>query len=235
MAHISDPIVGLGTSEDGRATSNILVLDPDETVLETCGRILQDEGLEVKVTDSVKEALAELENEFYDVVIAAVDVPEMTGQELLKEIKYRQPEVLVIVTTPFKDTEEAAETVKLGAYDYIPKPFGPHQISLMVLTALQTRSSLTRAAGTCTTKGRDRFFRESRWPSHLQTRPIGSCTTIRRLSISHHKTVTKLSRERLQGTLRSGSPGKRRGVGRFQVAGTTKGRQNSQTLQLQTS
>lgn len=145
MAHISDPLVGFGASEDGRATSRILVLDPDEKVLENCQRIFEDEGLEVKLTQSVKEALQELETEFYDVVVAAVDVPEMTGQELLKEIKYRQPEVLVIFTTPFKDTEEAAECVELGAYDYIPKPFGPHQISLMVLTALQTRQMLDRS------------------------------------------------------------------------------------------
>lgn len=145
MAHISDPFVGLGSSEEGRATSRVLVLDPDERVLETCQRILEDEGLEVKVTESVKQALTELESEFYDVVVAAVDVPEMTGRELLKEIKYRQPEVLVIVTTSFRDTEEAVETVKLGAYDYIPKPFGPHQISLMVLTALQTRQLLDKS------------------------------------------------------------------------------------------
>jgi DNA-binding response OmpR family regulator/HAMP domain-containing protein len=144
MAHISDPFVGLSSSEEGRATSRVLVLDPDEKVLETCGRILEDEGLEVQVTESVKDALEALETEFFDVVVAAVDVPDLTGQELLKEIKYRQPEVLVIITTPFKDTEEAMETVKLGAYDYIPKPFGPHQISLMVLTALQTRQMLDK-------------------------------------------------------------------------------------------
>ncbi len=145
MAHISDPLVGFGVSEDGRATSRVLVLDPDEKVLENCQRIFEDEGLEVKLTSFAKEALHELESEFFDVVVAAVDIPEMTGLELLKEIKYRQPEVLVIFTTPFKDTEEAAECVELGAYDYIPKPFGPHQISLMVLTALQTRQLLDKS------------------------------------------------------------------------------------------
>ena len=48
------------------------------------------------------------------------------------------------MTAPFKATEEAVETVKLGAFDYIPKPFGPHQILLMVYTALQTRQMLTK-------------------------------------------------------------------------------------------
>ncbi|MEW6140232.1 MAG: response regulator [Thermodesulfobacteriota bacterium] len=145
MAHIADPRVGFALSEDGSPTSRVLVLDTDEKVLEVCQRILEDEGLEVHLTRSVKEAFTELESEFFDVVVAAVDMPDMGGIELYKEIKYRQPEILVIMTAPFKDTEEAMKTVELGAFDYIPKPFGPHQISLMVFTALQTRQMLDRS------------------------------------------------------------------------------------------
>jgi DNA-binding response OmpR family regulator/HAMP domain-containing protein len=145
MAHIADPMVGPPQSaEDESPTSRILVLDTDEKVLEVCQRILENEGLEVKLTRSVRETLDELESRFFDVVVAAVDMPEMSGTEFFKEIKYRQPEVLVILTAPFKDSEEAVETVKLGAFDYIPKPFGPHQILLMVYTALQTRQMLQR-------------------------------------------------------------------------------------------
>ena len=71
-------------------------------------------------------------------------MPEIGGKELLKEIKIRQPDILVILSASFKATEEAVETVKLGAYDYIPKPFGPHQILLMVYTALQTKLILAK-------------------------------------------------------------------------------------------
>ncbi len=138
MAHISDPMLTLpATDEATAATNRVLVLDSEEKVLDICRRILQNEGFDVKSTSSVTEALNELETEFFDVVIADIDMPEMRGKELLKEIKYRQPEVTVILTAPFKATEEAVEAVKLGAYDYIPKPFGPHQILLMVYTALQ--------------------------------------------------------------------------------------------------
>lgn len=144
MAHISDPLLGLGPDDETGATSRILVVDSDERVLEICQRIFDSEGFDVKVTTSVNEALDELETNFVDVVVADVDMPEMAGNELLKEIKYRQPECLVIMTAPFKATEEALEAVKLGAYDYIPKPFGPHQILLMVYTALQTRQMLKK-------------------------------------------------------------------------------------------
>jgi len=142
MRHISDPMVPVlaGTeAPQESATNRILVLDSDEKVRELCERAFTDEGFQVRVTGLVEEALRELEQEFFDVVVADVDISEMPGKTLLKEIKYRQPEVLVIFTAPFKATEEAIEAVNLGAYDYIPKPFGPHQILLMVYTALQTQ------------------------------------------------------------------------------------------------
>jgi DNA-binding response OmpR family regulator/methyl-accepting chemotaxis protein len=145
MAHISDPRLGLlGHDEVSGTTSRILVLDSDEKVLEICQRILDDEGFEVRVTTSTNEALDELEKQIFDVVVADIDMPDMGGQDLLREIKYRQPDVLVIMTAPFKATEEAVETVKLGAFDYLPKPFGPHQILLMIYTALQTREMLEK-------------------------------------------------------------------------------------------
>ncbi|MGC8906276.1 MAG: response regulator [Desulfomonilaceae bacterium] len=145
MAHISDPMLKYpGVDEEGAASSKIMVLDSDEEVLDVCQRILESEGFEVKVTRTVEDALSELEKDFYDVIVADIDMPEITAQELLKEIKYRQPEILVILTAPFKLTEAAVEAVKLGAYDYIPKPFGPHQILLMVYTALQSRDMVAR-------------------------------------------------------------------------------------------
>lgn len=145
MAHISDPMLGLrGTDAEGGATVRVLVLDTEENVLEVCKRILEDEGFEVMLARSTAEAFAELEADFFDVVVADIDVPDMDGKELLQEIKYRQPEVQVILTAPFKATAEAVEAVKLGAYDYIPKPFGPHQILLMVYTALQATKMLDK-------------------------------------------------------------------------------------------
>lgn len=145
MAHISDPLIDLPTGETATLTnSRILMADPDGNVLEICERVLQNDGFVVKTVQSVPEALAELERELYDVIITDIEMPGLGGKELLKEIKIRQPDILVILTASFKATEEAVETVKLGAYDYIPKPFGPHQILLMVYTALQTKLILAK-------------------------------------------------------------------------------------------
>jgi DNA-binding response OmpR family regulator/HAMP domain-containing protein len=144
MAHISDPRVEWSGGDSEITSSKILVVDADDNVLDVCQRILESEGFEVKTTHTIQEALTELQKEFFDVAIADIDIPDMSGKELLQEIKYRQPDIQVILTAPFTATEEAVEAVELGAYDYIPKPFGPHQILLMVYTALQSRQMLKR-------------------------------------------------------------------------------------------
>jgi DNA-binding response OmpR family regulator/HAMP domain-containing protein len=146
MAHISDPMLAnvQDGGEGGDATNRILVIDSEERVLEICQRILESEGFEVETAYTAGDGLKALERDFFDVVVADIEIPDMSGQDLLREIKYRQPEIIVLLTAPFKATEEAVEVVKLGAFDYIPKPFGPHQILLVVYTALQARRALEK-------------------------------------------------------------------------------------------
>lgn len=141
MMGISDPLMHPLPVADEESSSimRVLVLDYNERDLEICERILENEGFKVIVARTVKEALNELQEEFINLVIANVDMPEMGGKELFQEIRFRQPDVTVIFTAPFTATEAAVEAVKLGAFDYVPKPFGPHQILLTTYTALQTR------------------------------------------------------------------------------------------------
>jgi CheY-like chemotaxis protein len=160
MQHISDPILPPSTTDEdeGYATSRVLVLDTDEKVLDVCGRALEGEGFEVRLTTSVDEALKELTQDFYDVVVADVEHPDLAGSELLKEIKYRQPDVIVVLTASFRATQAAVEAVELGAFDYIPKPFGPHQIVLMIYTALQTQQLLEQTRQQHATRRADIIF-----------------------------------------------------------------------------
>ncbi len=144
MAHISDPMGSAAAYDEGAAHNRILIIDHDENTLDICQRSLENEGFEVVTAPTVEDGLCDLQEDFFDVVVADIDMPSMSGKDMLKEIKYRQPDVLVILTAPFKATEEAEEAVKLGAFDYIPKPFGPHQITFMVYTALQTRQAVER-------------------------------------------------------------------------------------------
>ncbi|MEW6348983.1 MAG: response regulator [Thermodesulfobacteriota bacterium] len=143
ISHISDPFGGSAVSgEDEAPTHHIMLLDHDEATVDMSRRILESEGFEVMVATNVADALKELETEFYDVIVVDITMHEAGGTELLREIKYRQPELLVILTAPFKNTEEAVETVKLGAYDYIPKPFGPHQVLITVYAAIRARQTV---------------------------------------------------------------------------------------------
>ncbi|MFC1836351.1 response regulator, partial [Thermodesulfobacteriota bacterium] len=146
MRHISDPIGPAlpQSDEEGADGNRILILDSDEKVLELCKSAMADEGFIVRIATTAEHGLKALEEEVFDVVITDVDMPGIDGKDLLREIKFRKPNVTVILTASFKYTEEAVEAVKLGAYDYMPKPFGTHQILLMVYTALQTRQALNR-------------------------------------------------------------------------------------------
>ncbi len=205
MAHISDPMVGFAAPGDGSGTtSRILILDTDEKVLEICERILESEGFEVKLARTVDEALADLEKQFFDVVVADIDMPEMSGQDLLKEMKYRQPEVLVILTAPFKATEEAVEVVKMGAYDYIPKPFGPHQILLMVYTALQTKEMLQKTR---------RQHAEQRAEAIFQRLPVAIALADKAHRVVYHnRALTELAAQDGEDTVRGKTFGELFGV-----------------------
>ncbi len=158
MAHISDPLIRTVEEEDTGSTHRILVMDADDKVRDFCKTKLEDEGFEVHTAATVREGFDHLEDEIFDVLVADIGMPELGGKELLKEIKYRQPDVLVIFTASFKSTEEAVEAVELGAFDYLPKPFGPHQITLMVYTALQTRQMVERTRREHASQRADKIF-----------------------------------------------------------------------------
>ena len=144
ISHISDPFGGpaAASEDDDVTTHHIMVLDQDGAALELSRRILESEGFSVMIASTLAEGLEELKQQVYDVVVADITMHETGGAELLKAVRALQPEILVILTAPFKDTEEAVETVKLGAYDYIPKPFGPHQVLVTVYAAIRARQTV---------------------------------------------------------------------------------------------
>ena len=86
------------------------------------------------------QALELLKNKFFDLVISDLQMPEMTGIELLKEVKLQYPDILFILITAFGTTESAVEAMKKGAYDYITKPFKIDEVRINIAHALESRS-----------------------------------------------------------------------------------------------
>ncbi len=114
----------------------ILVVDDDESLRRVTEVQLEEEGYQVATAAGGEEALRLLEQGPYDLVISDLKMPGMGGVDLLREIRQRYPEVVVILLTAFGTVETAVEAMKLGAYDYVTKPVNPDALRLIVERAL---------------------------------------------------------------------------------------------------
>ena len=106
----------------------VLVIDDEDIVLTSCHRTLTPEGYEVKTAKSGIDGLKMLKNEPFNIVLVDIKMPDMDGIEVLRRIKEEWPDTPVVIITGFSTIEAAVFTIKLGAYDYIEKPFTPERI-----------------------------------------------------------------------------------------------------------
>jgi len=115
----------------------ILVVDDELSMREFLSILLEREGYDVTVAGSAAEALRMMESALFDLVLSDVNMPGLSGIELLARIKEKSPETAVLMLTAFSAAEQAVEAMKLGAYDYIGKPFKNEEIKQLVKNALE--------------------------------------------------------------------------------------------------
>jgi DNA-binding NtrC family response regulator len=118
----------------------ILIVDDESFICENLERILKEEHYTTVIAQDGKSALAVLKEEAIDLVFLDLKLPDIPGLEVLKSIKETDPDLLVIVMTGYASVESAVEALKLGAYDYIKKPFKADVIKLIVKLALEAQS-----------------------------------------------------------------------------------------------
>ncbi len=106
----------------------ILVVDDDAVFRDELAEILRDDGHTVEAQPSVVKALDFLEHDEVDVVLSDLKMPRQGGLELLREVRRRWPRTLVVMVTGFATVETALEAMKLGAFDYLRKPFRIEQV-----------------------------------------------------------------------------------------------------------
>lgn len=117
----------------------VLVIDDEAIVRVSCERVLKPVGFEVMVTSRGDEAIELLEKEPYDVVLTDLKMPDMDGLEVLKIIKERWPDIQVIIITGYGTINTAVQAIKMGAYEYIEKPFTPQDILEVVEKAIKEK------------------------------------------------------------------------------------------------
>lgn len=117
----------------------VLVVDDEAVIREGMKRILEGAGYAVETFASGYSAIERMQDHEFDLVITDLKMPGMNGIEVLKSIKILQPEVPVILITGYAAIDNAIESMKSGAADYIPKPFTPDEILGKVKKAIEER------------------------------------------------------------------------------------------------
>ena len=106
----------------------VLVVDDDPQVCKTVGMILQEHGYHVQSYTQSRQALQAVRKGPFDIALIDIKMPDMNGLELVEKIKAEDPRVAPVVMTAYPDVQTAAETMRLGARDYITKPFREEQL-----------------------------------------------------------------------------------------------------------
>ncbi|MCD8492487.1 MAG: response regulator [Geovibrio sp.] len=114
-------------------------MDDEVFICENLQRVLSADGYTVFITHSGEDALDIVVEEEIDLVLLDLNLGSTSGLDVLKALKDIDPELLVIIITGYGTVESAVESLKMGAYDYIKKPFKADAIHLIVRLALETQ------------------------------------------------------------------------------------------------
>jgi len=121
--------------------SLVLVVDDDENIRDTLYELISEEH-RCQTAETAEKALARLDVESYDVVLTDISMPGLSGTELLGHIRQKHPDTMVIVISGIGDQEYAQGMLKLGAFDYLLKPFSLAAVLKSVKRALDHRERL---------------------------------------------------------------------------------------------
>jgi len=113
-----------------------LVIDDEQIVLDSVNKILKDENYEVDVSLSGREGLDQAVQKEYDIVLTDIRMPDIGGMRVLRDVKRAKPSLPVVIITGYASVKSAVQAMKLGAADYIEKPFTPDQLLRAVDAAL---------------------------------------------------------------------------------------------------
>ncbi len=114
---------------------SILIVDDEASVRDSLYQWFIEDGYQVECAESAKEALAKLESEAFNIVLADIKMPGMDGLEMLRRIKALEKNSVVIIMTAFATVDTAVQALKDGAFDYITKPFDPDELSHLIRNA----------------------------------------------------------------------------------------------------
>jgi two-component system response regulator PilR (NtrC family) len=124
---------------EDRRPPRILVVDDERSMRELLAIVLRREGYEVLLAENGKSAIATLEREPVDILISDIKMPDLSGVEVLRAAKRIDQDILGIMITAFASTDSAVEAMRLGACDYLSKPFDVDLLRMKVREKIENR------------------------------------------------------------------------------------------------
>lgn len=123
----------------------VLVVDDDETIRDTLYELLSEEYV-CQTAETAEKAFARLEADTYDVMLTDISMPGLSGLELLGQVRQRFPNTPVIIISGITDQEHAQGLIKLGAFDFLLKPFRLDAVEKSVKRAVEFRRRLLESS-----------------------------------------------------------------------------------------
>jgi DNA-binding NtrC family response regulator len=120
-------------------TAKILVVDDEPNICQSCVKILSKQDYDVRFALNGFDALKLMEDDLFDVIVTDLKMSRLGGMELLNQVKETYPDTRVVVITGYASVASAVEVMKMGAFDYLPKPFTPHELRAVVFQALSEK------------------------------------------------------------------------------------------------
>jgi two-component system, NtrC family, response regulator PilR len=120
-------------------TLRLLIVDDEEVIRDVLETLLSHEGYEVTTAENASEALTAFEADPYDVVLLDLMLPDRPGLEVLRDVRRRDPDAVVVIVTAYSSIEGAIEAMREGAFHYIPKPFQNEEVLLTVEKGAEKR------------------------------------------------------------------------------------------------
>lgn len=122
-----------------KARGRILIIEDEKSMREVLKILLEEEGYDITPAADGQEGIEQIQKDIFDLVITDIKMPRMDGFGVLKKVKEISPSTVVIMITAFGTTESTIEAMKLGAYDYIHKPFKIDEIRLIINKAFEKK------------------------------------------------------------------------------------------------
>ena len=119
----------------------ILIVDDEKEIRNSLSGVLQDEGYDTLTASGGEDALRVVREDAVEVVLLDVALPDIDGMEMIRRVKENRPETEVIVITGYATVDSAIEAMKLGIFDYLPKPFTEDEVKSVVAGAVSARQS----------------------------------------------------------------------------------------------